>query len=457
MLRLLPVLLAACLVLFPGPRATAEAEAYPAIDSTHQQIDRSFGTGGLISVPATGGYATDIAVSGTELLCYTGWSGSDLVRCTDTGRHWQGALTVRHVDTDDVWALRLVDTRRACVARKGTSDTMLEYWGVTGPPVPAARLPFCCPRSFATSGTGFLAAAGGDDSVDVALGSPGAQPASRSVSALRIPMAGSDTPELQAAAIGPESAYLAGLRPSGQDGQETVLFALGADPKTAVPRLDWTAVADGFCESLVVDIAPTPTSAVPNAPSRRDLLAAQAPIRRCSDTDTDASPTLPTFASPAGVTMVGSERGGENSFSGYLLAARFGPDGHPDTAFGNSGRVVVDLSALWKTKTDTDDAPSRIRDGGHAAAYDGRGRLVIAAASMRGGESRFVLVRLTRDGHPDDTFGTGGVLEVRFGEGQFRAWASCLSMAPDGAITCGGFVHQSDAPEKFVVIRLIEP
>lgn len=133
--------------------------------------------------------------------------------------------------------------------------------------------------------------------------------------------------------------------------------------------------------------------------------------------------------------------------------ARFDPDGHPDTIFGDNGLAL--------TSIDVDDIASDV-------AIQPDGRIVVAGDSgyWNGGCDRVQDLALARyssiDGSLDPTFGVGGVVTTDLGLGQpglcngkERGYAAALQ--PDGKILVGGSTGAGSilpgASDDFILLR----
>jgi uncharacterized delta-60 repeat protein len=117
---------------------------------------------------------------------------------------------------------------------------------------------------------------------------------------------------------------------------------------------------------------------------------------------------------------------GEVPGPGDLDAAvvRFTADGRPDPAFGDNGLVALDFGGT---------------DSADAVAVDGADDIIIAgiADHLPGGQSEFVVARLTPDGRLDPAFGTGGKVVFNLPGG--RGAASGVAIDPsDGGIVVAG-------------------
>lgn len=133
------------------------------------------------------------------------------------------------------------------------------------------------------------------------------------------------------------------------------------------------------------------------------------------------------------ILLAGQRRsGGDFDFA----MARYRRDGTLDPAFGNGGKVTTDFGG------EVDDA--------EALAVQKDGRVVLAGGSDAAGQFDFALARYNRNGTPDASFGTGGMLLTDFGgPGDF---ALALAIQSDGKIVAGGEVFVGGL-EDFALAR----
>jgi uncharacterized delta-60 repeat protein len=120
----------------------------------------------------------------------------------------------------------------------------------------------------------------------------------------------------------------------------------------------------------------------------------------------------------------------------HFWMRRFSPDGVLDTSFGSAGEVAVEM-------------------GEFAIAYDAvvqpDGKIVMAGFSQIGMKRYFGVVRVTSDGVPDPTFGTGGHLITDLGG--YHDWANAVVLQPDGKIVVVGYSNTDSPSERFAVVR----
>jgi uncharacterized delta-60 repeat protein len=161
-----------------------------------------------------------------------------------------------------------------------------------------------------------------------------------------------------------------------------------------------------------------------------------------------------------------------------FVLARYNPDGSVDTAFGNHGRVVTDFGgrddqarSVWVDAdgkivvTGSSNATYAVArynpDGSYDTRFGGGGTVlgsingfIGAGAPAPGGklilfgsqpdnQSPYgipAVVRLSPDGSPDPTFGTGG-LATYVAPGTTDDWLSDVAVQGDGKVVLAGYVH----------------
>jgi uncharacterized delta-60 repeat protein len=125
-----------------------------------------------------------------------------------------------------------------------------------------------------------------------------------------------------------------------------------------------------------------------------------------------------------------------------FIVARYRPNGSPDTAFGNGGRVTADFGA------------------GAAAAYgvevqeDGKIVAVGGLDILRDDEMedrQFAVARYHPDGTLDPGFGSGGRVTTDFGLG--AAGSLDVAIQEDGRILCVGAVGPNPDEARFALAR----
>jgi uncharacterized delta-60 repeat protein len=118
----------------------------------------------------------------------------------------------------------------------------------------------------------------------------------------------------------------------------------------------------------------------------------------------------------------------EDHIQNDLLIARFDVDGSPDAEFSGDGFLTVDFGTA--------------RDAAFAVAIQPDGAILVAGATLD--ESDFVVMRVTSEGVPDDSFSEDGVASADFGGPP--ASARAIALAGDGTIVASGFV--GDWPDE---------
>lgn len=120
---------------------------------------------------------------------------------------------------------------------------------------------------------------------------------------------------------------------------------------------------------------------------------------------------------------------GIGMYAGALLAA----PGDLDPGFGDHGRVQLPFDG------GLDDWILAIK--GPAIVWQPDGRVLVARTDGVGGDwkdSEVAVARLRTDGTPDPEFGTGGIVRLRFREGE-AAGVGGLALLPDGRLVVVGY------------------
>lgn len=133
----------------------------------------------------------------------------------------------------------------------------------------------------------------------------------------------------------------------------------------------------------------------------------------------------------------------ENNFTTAFLLARFNADGSLDQAFGNEGRVVTRFG---------DPAAE-----GNDVVVQSDGKIIVVGMSGAGFYSElndFALARYNSDGSLDDAFGNGGRLKTHF-PGQFNtgSTASAALIQTDGRLVVAGTYKNEGTPHTFALAR----
>jgi uncharacterized delta-60 repeat protein len=136
------------------------------------------------------------------------------------------------------------------------------------------------------------------------------------------------------------------------------------------------------------------------------------------------------------IMVAGTSVGNDNDFS----FCEFTSSGGLFSAFGNSGKLLLDI------ENGSDDHLN-------ALALDSNLKVVAAGNSLIAGSEYIVVVRLTIDGIPDNTFGVNGI--VKLNPALFNE-AYDVAIQPDHKIVITGFVNDGLTPLKALIIRLNE-
>lgn len=113
-----------------------------------------------------------------------------------------------------------------------------------------------------------------------------------------------------------------------------------------------------------------------------------------------------------------------------LAVARFQADGTVDTAFGSSGKILLDIELR--------------DDRANAVTVDANDKILVVGYTLLNGsspiQSDILLLRYNSDGTPDSSFGTGGMVRTSVGN-----WdeGNDLVLAPDGKILVAANVDNS--------------
>ncbi len=143
-----------------------------------------------------------------------------------------------------------------------------------------------------------------------------------------------------------------------------------------------------------------------------DFFAASFDLARSIAIQRDGKIVVAGFSRPTG-------------FGPSLLAlARYHANGRLDESFGSDGKVVADLGG------------SNLLGGALAIQRDGK--IVAGGDSMAGGSNDFALFRFERDGSPDTSFGSDGMVVTDLGNSSFDVIAG-LTIQPEGRIVVVGW------------------
>jgi uncharacterized delta-60 repeat protein len=134
-----------------------------------------------------------------------------------------------------------------------------------------------------------------------------------------------------------------------------------------------------------------------------------------------------------GIVVVGeiANASGQQDFG----LVRFAPNGTLDTAFGNGGRVVTDLSP-------TSEAP-------RAAAAQDDGKIIVVGVAFNVAAGELTMVRYLPNGSLDPGFGVDGRVFLN----TYSAVPSAVAVQPDGRIVVAGTVLFGTDAADFAVWR----
>jgi uncharacterized delta-60 repeat protein len=123
-----------------------------------------------------------------------------------------------------------------------------------------------------------------------------------------------------------------------------------------------------------------------------------------------------------------------------FAVARYLPDGHIDTGFGDYGKVT----------TNTGDG----YDEANSVVIQPNGKIILAGHGERNGNDIIMLVRYNPDGSLDESFGEKGILRTEI-TGK-RAYVADVALQKDGKIVATGYSNDQNINErKFTTIRYL--
>jgi uncharacterized delta-60 repeat protein len=129
--------------------------------------------------------------------------------------------------------------------------------------------------------------------------------------------------------------------------------------------------------------------------------------------------------------------------------ARYESDGRLDDSFGNGGIVVTDLCGAERTSDIAVQPDGQILLAGNAS----RCHYESPSARVIGGGSIFAVVRYSKKGQLDRSFGTGGKATVGFSTSGFDQ-LSAIALQPDGRIVLAGRANSGRSDSPFALARL---
>ncbi|WP_295823661.1 hypothetical protein, partial [uncultured Deinococcus sp.] len=184
----------------------------------------------------------------------------------------------------------------------------------------------------------------------------------------------------------------------------------------------------GFTDAVTVTLDGLPTGAT-------------APTVTIPDGQTSATVTVSAAASaphsqPTAVTVMGTA-GTQHASKTVTVTVR-GPAGSLDTTFGAGG---ISRNPIGQAE-----------DYGYAAALQPDGKLILVGSVKGPTFEDFGVVRFTRDGALDPTFGTGGKVVIDFAGD--RETARAVAVQRDGKIVVAGGTRVPGDGERFALLRL---
>ena len=140
--------------------------------------------------------------------------------------------------------------------------------------------------------------------------------------------------------------------------------------------------------------------------------------------------------SDGGILLAGSAF--NNNADEDVAVVRYLTTGGLDTAFGTSGRVIIDFVSSNERAT--------------GVALQGNGRIVLAGSTRSGTDSDFLALRLLVGGAADTSFGAAGTGSVITDLGGLDDLARGIAIQSDGRILLGG-LSDSGGTDQFALAR----
>jgi uncharacterized delta-60 repeat protein len=184
----------------------------------------------------------------------------------------------------------------------------------------------------------------------------------------------------------------------------------------------------GFTDAVTISLTGLPAGA-----SAADMTI---PAGQSSVTVTVSAAAGAAHSQPTAVTVKGTA--GTQTVSKTITVTVRGPAGSLDTTFGAGG---VSKNPIGQAE-----------DYGYAAALQPDGKLILVGSVKGPNFEDFGIVRFTRDGALDTTFGNGGKVVVDFASAPDIARA--VAVQADGKIVVAGGSNVPGDAERFALLRL---
>jgi uncharacterized delta-60 repeat protein len=206
---------------------------------------------------------------------------------------------------------------------------------------------------------------------------------------------------------------------------------------------DRLPVITGKSTSLTVNVIRKPgfagavTVGLSGLPAGATSSAVTIPEGQTSAAITVGAASNAAHSLPTAVILKGTATGTGDVSRTITVTVR-GPAGSLDTTFGAGG---IARNPVGKAA-----------DYGYAAALQADGKLILAGSVYGPQFEDFGIVRFTRDGALDTSFGSGGKVVVDYAGG--RDIARAVAVQADGKIVVAGSSASSSDPERFGLLRL---
>ncbi len=152
-----------------------------------------------------------------------------------------------------------------------------------------------------------------------------------------------------------------------------------------------------------------------------------------TDFDTDCARAV---AIQADGKIVAAGYSGHGDVMYDFLLARYTTSGKLDGSFGSGGKVLTDVG---------------VDDYAFSVAVQPDGKIVAAGLSTAKGSGDFALVRYTKSGALDASFGSGGKVLTDLGANSYDG-ASAVAVQADGKIVAAGFSRAKGSGD-FALVR----